>query len=109
MAGSGRSSSIRSFHDPSIAKGQFLADLLAAVQPGIVNFALIRPGDTEEEREMNAKYCVSIARKLGCFLFLVRSAMTRDGPGWMLHCFVYIVLMHYCGLAHPLHRAEPGA
>ena len=76
MAASGRSSRIRSFHDPSIAKGQFLADLLAAVQPGIVNFALIRPGDTEEEREMNAKYCVSIARKLGCFLFLVRPGLS---------------------------------
>ena len=47
---------------------------LYAVQPGIVNFALIQPGDTEEEREMNAKYCVSIARKLGCFLFLVSFA-----------------------------------
>ena len=56
VASSGRSSSIRSFHDPRIARGQFLADLLAAVQPGCVNFALLKPGDSPEESELNAKY-----------------------------------------------------
>ena len=96
VASSGRSSSIGSFHDPRIARGKFLADLLAAVQPGCVNFALLKPGDSREECELNAKYVISTARKLGCFLFLVYEDIVEGNSRMVLVLMASI-------MAHSMH------
>ena len=63
---------ISSFADRSLASGLFLGHLLAAVRPAALNADLLTPGDTPRDCELNAKYVISTARKLGCFLFLVR-------------------------------------
>lgn len=36
-----------------------------------VNYELVTPGDKNEDAMQNAKYCISIARKLGCTIFLL--------------------------------------
>jgi len=36
-----------------------------------VNLALVTPGATPRERELNAKYLISSARKMGCLIFLL--------------------------------------
>ena len=46
-------------------------DLLAAVEPGCIDLAVITPGIAAKDRELNAKYAISTARKLGCCLFLL--------------------------------------
>ncbi len=46
-------------------------DLLAAVEPGCIDLAVVTPGITALDRELNAKYAISTARKLGCCLFLL--------------------------------------
>ena len=60
-----------SFSDRGLSSGLFLGHLLAAVQPAALDVGLLTPGDTPRDRELNAKYVISTARKLGCFLFLV--------------------------------------
>lgn len=46
-------------------------DLLAAIDPSCINPEAVTAGATEEEREMNARYIISIARKLGADIFLL--------------------------------------
>ena len=41
-----------------------------------VSFALVTPGSTAAERELNAKYLISTARKMGCFICLLWCAPT---------------------------------
>jgi hypothetical protein len=48
----------------------FLLGLLAAVEPRAINASLVTAGETPEEREKNAKYVLSVARKLGATVFL---------------------------------------
>lgn len=67
----GKSSTIRSFKDSSLATGIFLLDVLNGLKPGYVDYDLVTPGRTEEERIANAKLAISIARKLGALIFLV--------------------------------------
>lgn len=67
----GRSSTVRSFKDPSLATGIFLLDVLNGLKPGYVDYDLVTPGRTEDERLANAKLAISIARKLGALIFLV--------------------------------------
>lgn len=67
----GKSSSIRSFKDSSLATGNFLLDVLHGIKPGYVDYDLVTAGNTEEERYANARLAISIARKLGALIWLV--------------------------------------
>jgi plastin-1 len=67
----GKTSTMRSFKDPSIKNAIFFLDLLDGLRKGIVDYSLVTRGSTEEECRMNAKLAISIARKLGALIFLV--------------------------------------
>ncbi|CAN1340132.1 FIM1 [Linum perenne] len=67
----GRSSRIESFKDKSISNGRFLLELLSSVEPRVVNWNLVTKGATEDEKRLNATYIISVARKLGCSIFLL--------------------------------------
>lgn len=74
---SGRQSKMNSFKDKSLSDGIFFLDLLSAVQPRVVTWSLVTKGETDEERKMNATYIISIARKLGCTIFLLPEDITE--------------------------------
>ncbi|KAI5298909.1 DNA-directed DNA polymerase alpha catalytic subunit pol1, partial [Ascosphaera pollenicola] len=67
----GRTSSIRSFKDPSIGSGVFLLDVLNGMKSSYVDYELVTPGKTDEEAYANAKLGISIARKMGATIWLV--------------------------------------
>jgi plastin-1 len=67
----GKAASVRSFKDPSLSTGIFLLDVLNGIKPGYVDYDLVTPGHTEDERYANAKLAISIARKMGALIFLV--------------------------------------
>jgi plastin-1 len=62
---------IDNFRDKKLADGRFLIKLCASIEPRIVNWELVNGGETDEEKAQNAKYAISIARKLGCVIFMV--------------------------------------
>ncbi|PVV00980.1 hypothetical protein BB560_004619 [Smittium megazygosporum] len=62
---------IRSFSDRNIKSGIFLLDVLEGLKRGIVDPSLVARGTDEESYKLNAKYVVSIARKLGATIFLL--------------------------------------
>lgn len=67
----GKTTSMRSFKDPSLKSAHFFLDLLDGLRKGIVDYGLVQQGRTEEECRNNAKLAISIARKLGALIFLV--------------------------------------
>ncbi|WFD29234.1 fimbrin [Malassezia sp. CBS 17886] len=71
LKNAGKSHTVRSFRDADVANATFFLDLLDCLRPGIVDYALVNKGTTEEERKLNAKLAISIARKLGALIFLV--------------------------------------
>jgi plastin-1 len=64
-------SRITSFKDPTLSTGLAFIDLLQALRPGCVAKDLVQKGDTREQCLANAKYVVSVARKIGASTFLV--------------------------------------
>lgn len=68
---SGRKNQMESFKDKRLSSGVFFLDLLAAVEPRVVNWQLVTKGETDEEKKQNAEYIISVARKLGCSVFLL--------------------------------------
>lgn len=82
---------IKSFKDPSLKSGRFLLELLAEVNASMVNFELITPGSTEEEAKSNAKYAISVARKLGASIFLLPDDILNVQPK-MLFTFIGTIM-----------------
>ncbi|XP_057780953.1 fimbrin-2 [Salvia miltiorrhiza] len=68
---SGSQSRMDSFKDKSLSSGLFFLELLSTVHPSSVNWSLVTKGLNDEEKKMNATYIISIARKLGCSIFLL--------------------------------------
>lgn len=68
---------VRNFEDSQFADGKMLIKLAGSIEPRIINQDLITPGQTDEEKELNAKYAISIARKLGAIIFMVWDDIPR--------------------------------
>ncbi|XP_028756859.1 fimbrin-5-like [Neltuma alba] len=67
----GRNSQMESFKDKNLSSGTFFLELLSAVEPRVVNWSLVTKGETDEDKKSNATYIISVARKLGCSIFLL--------------------------------------
>lgn len=67
----GRTSQMESFKDKTLSSGLFFLELLSAVEPRVVNWNLVTKGESDEEKKLNATYIISVARKLGCSIFLL--------------------------------------
>jgi len=66
----GRETRMASFRDSTLSTSLFFLDLCASLAPGVVNPDIVTPGATEEDKHSNAKYTISVARKIGACVFL---------------------------------------
>ena len=66
----GKASAIRNFKDPSISSSQAVVDLVDVLKPGSINYSLVIVNPSEPSDKLkNAKYAVSMARKIGATVF----------------------------------------
>ncbi len=77
VSGKGKTTSMSSFQDQSLSNGRFFLDLLWCLEERIINWDLCTPGVLDEDKTMNAKYIISVARKLGCTVFLAPEDITE--------------------------------
>jgi len=80
VAASGKTSKMSSFKDPTLSDGIFFIDLLHAIEPRIINWEYVTPGDTPENKLLNAKYAISVARKLGATIFCLPEDLVEVKP-----------------------------
>ncbi|KAL5062986.1 hypothetical protein RYX36_024723 [Vicia faba] len=98
VSSTGSQSSMNSFKDKRLSDGIFFLELLSSVQPRTVNWGLVTKGVTDEEKKMNASYIISIARKLGCSIFLLPEDITEVNQKMILTLTASIM---YWFLKHP--------
>lgn len=80
---------MQSFKDPSLCTSHFFLDLIQAIKPGIVNPDLVTPGSDEAGMKLNAKYAISIARKLGATIFLLPEDIMEVKPKMVLFLLIF--------------------
>ncbi|XVF21077.1 hypothetical protein REPUB_Repub12eG0059600 [Reevesia pubescens] len=80
----GRTSQMESFKDKNLSNGIFFLELLSAVEPRVINWGLVTKGETEEDKKLNATYIISVARKLGCSIFLLPEDVIEVNQKMML-------------------------
>jgi hypothetical protein len=78
---------IDSFKDKSLATGVYLCQLCYALNPKACNPDLITGGDSKEEAEQNAKYAISVARKLGATVFLLYEDIIEVKPKMIFNIY----------------------
>ncbi|KAL3328260.1 hypothetical protein AABB24_035736 [Solanum stoloniferum] len=91
---SGSQSHMTSFKDKSLSTGIFFLELLSLVHPRAVNWSLVTKGETEEQKKMNATYIISIARKLGCSIFLLPEDIIEVNQKMILTLTASIMYWH---------------
>ncbi|KAJ8748220.1 hypothetical protein K2173_000628 [Erythroxylum novogranatense] len=102
---SGSQSRMQSFKDKRLSDGIFFLELLSAVQPRAVNWSLVTKGVTDEQKKMNASYIISIARKLGCSIFLLPEDIIEVNQKMILTLTASIM---YWFLKQPIEDKAPG-
>jgi plastin-1 len=85
IAADGSIIQIKSFKDKRLNDGLFFCDLLKAIEPRVINPEFVnREAESEPDRLLNARYAISVARKLGATLFLLPEDITEVKPKMML-------------------------
>jgi hypothetical protein len=73
LSGAGKASHIVSFKDSSNASSLPVIDLVDAIRPGAVDYSLVFGRDgarlSESDKTKNAKYAISMARKIGAGVY----------------------------------------
>eukprot|EP00301_Raphidiophrys_heterophryoidea_P001224 c10597_g1_i1.p1 GENE.c10597_g1_i1~~c10597_g1_i1.p1 ORF type:complete len:1098 (-),score=359.91 c10597_g1_i1:307-3600(-) len=80
---SGKKTMAKSFKDPALRNGIFFLDLMNALKPGVVDEDLVSHGDSVDGFRQNAKYAISIARKLGASVFICLDDIVCVRPKWV--------------------------
>jgi plastin-1 len=62
---------IKNLKDKEMSDGHFLLQVLSSIEPRAIDWDIVKKGEAEEDKENNAKYIVSIVRKLGGVVFCV--------------------------------------
>lgn len=64
----------------NLPDGKFLINLCAKIEPRYVNWDLLTPGESDEDKCLNAKYGITLARKLEAVIFCVWEDMVNVNP-----------------------------
>jgi len=81
---SGKTSKMGSFKDPTLCDSLFFIDLLAAVDNRVINWEHVTEGKSAEDKLNNARYAISVARKLGATIFLLPEDIVEVKPKMIL-------------------------
>ena len=69
---------IKNLKERKLSDGLFWIDLLAAIEPRCIRWDLIvKENPSDKDKEMNAKYALSVARGLGAMIFVVWEDITE--------------------------------
>ncbi|XP_071440139.1 plastin-2 isoform X1 [Hetaerina americana] len=91
----GKTSSLKSFQDSSLADARVILDLIDSIKPGAINYELVRDGGAEEDNLANAKYAISMARKTGATVYALPEDITEVKPKMIMTVFACLMAMDY--------------
>jgi len=90
-----KETNILSFQDSAISSGLPLIDLIDAIKPGIINYDLVRQPETDEDKIANAKYGISMARRLGARLYALPEDIVEVKPKMVMTVFAVLMSRDY--------------
>uniref|UniRef100_A0A8C9HNB5 Fimbrin n=1 Tax=Piliocolobus tephrosceles TaxID=591936 RepID=A0A8C9HNB5_9PRIM len=87
-----KSSSISSFKDPKISTSLPVLDLIDAIQPGSINYDLLKTENLNDDEKLNnAKYAISMARKIGARVYALPEDLVEVNPKMVMTVFACLM------------------
>jgi len=90
-----KKSSISSFNDQSISNAKVVVDLIDAIRPGKVDYKVLKDGTSEQEKIDNAKYAISLARKIGARVYALPEDIVEVKPKMVMTVFACLMTLDY--------------
>ncbi|KAM4702355.1 LOW QUALITY PROTEIN: plastin-2 [Discoglossus pictus] len=88
----GKSSSISGFKDGKISTSMPVLDLIDAIQPGSIKYDLLKTEDLNDEEKLNnAKYAISMARKIGARVYALPEDLVEVKPKMVMTVFACLM------------------
>uniref|UniRef100_A0A1A8L4H1 Plastin-3 n=2 Tax=Nothobranchius TaxID=28779 RepID=A0A1A8L4H1_9TELE len=92
LAEAGKSTKISSFKDKEICSSLAVLELIDAIQPGSINFELVKTGGLSEDDKLNnAKYAISMARKIGARVYALPEDLVEVKPKMVMTVFACLM------------------
>merc|ERR1712223_109760 len=91
----GKTSQISGFQDQSISTGLPLIDLIDAIKPGSINYDLVLAAEEDEDKVANAKYGISMARRLGARVYALPEDIVEVKPKMVMTVFAVLMSRDY--------------
>ncbi|GAV05161.1 hypothetical protein RvY_15333 [Ramazzottius varieornatus] len=91
----GKSSAISNFQDSSIADARVVIDLIDAIKPGSINYSQVHPASSTEEKLANAKYAISMARKIGARIYALPEDIVEVKQKMVMTVFACLMARDY--------------
>ncbi|XP_029113239.1 plastin-3-like [Scleropages formosus] len=92
LAGAGKKTKIANFKDKEISTSLPVVDLIDAIQPGSVNYELVKTGTLSDDDKLNnAKYAVSMARKIGARVYALPEDLVEVKPKMVMTVFACLM------------------
>lgn len=96
LANGGKGSSIRSFKDKSIADSVVVCDLIDVIKPNSIDYEIINVNaQYEEECLSNAKYAISMARKIGAVVYALPEDLVEVNQKMVMTVFACLMAASY--------------
>ncbi|XP_008331218.1 plastin-3 [Cynoglossus semilaevis] len=92
LAEAGKSTKILSFKDKEIGSSHAVLELIDAIQPGSINYDLIKYGSLSGDDKLeNAKYAISMARKIGARVYALPEDLVEVKPKMVMTVFACLM------------------
>ncbi|KAJ7325369.1 hypothetical protein OS493_029920 [Desmophyllum pertusum] len=86
---------ISCFKDSNIANSRCVIDLIDGIKPGFIHYNMVSDGDTDEDKLSNAKYAISMARKIGAKLYALPEDLVEVKAKMVLTVFACMMAVDH--------------
>ncbi|CAK9297455.1 unnamed protein product [Gordionus sp. m RMFG-2023] len=86
-----KTSKINSFQDSSISNGKVIIDLIDSIKRGSIDYSQVKDGTSDEAKLENAKYAISMSRKLGAKIYALPDDIVEVNPKMVMTVFACLM------------------
>jgi plastin-3 len=91
----GKKTSITGFNDPTISDAKVVIDMVDVLQKGSVKYDLVKNGNNDQEKLDNAKYAISMCRKIGCRVYALPEDIVEVKSKMVMTIFACLMIKDY--------------
>ena len=91
----GKDTWIAGFKDPNISTSVCVFDLIDAIKPGFIHYNMVSKGETDDDKLSNAKYAISMARKIGAKLYALPKDLVEVKTKMVLTVFACMMAVDH--------------